>query len=325
VQDHLVRHLQIDPEWSLLEDDRLTWWPWLLPQVISVTGQGTYEEGSTDNLLRITATTEVCTVDDAEFGLSLAEEANEGFPFGAFIFSDGILRVTSSLALNPLCRPLLYQLRSAALIQTTLAHELAQQLEGRSDSTPDVVVLGSAHPETGWRQEPDELLRIYGGDTFLTHEVPELAERLAEVRPYYRDQLLAVGFEAGFSDEEVDYFNGPGIDVAVGRRDDGPWSTRYGLGLVVYTRFLPPMEEGLTPEDVNMMNEIISNVDHFSQLGCVSGGEWPKRYGASLRTFLDHAFLASVRADGSEALGTSIVNAVLHSCSTVRALADELA
>jgi hypothetical protein len=325
VQDHLLRHLQIDPEWSVVENERLTWWPWLLPQVISVTGRGIYEEGSTDNFLRVTATTEVCTVDDAELGFALAEDANEDFPFGAFIFGDGILSATSSLALNPFCRPLLDQLRSAALIQTTLAHQLAEQLADRSRSSPEVTVLGSPHPQSGWREEPDELLRIYGGDTFRTPAVPDLAEHLAEARPYYRDQLLEMSFTAGFSDEEVDYFNLPGIDVAVGRRDDGPWSTRYGLGLVVYSRFLLPREEGLAPADVNMMNEMISNFAFCSQLGCVSGGEWPKRYGASLRTFLDYAFLATVRGHGPEELATSIMNAVFHSSATVRVLADELA
>lgn len=247
--------------------------------------------------------------------LQIAAEANRQFPFGAFIIQDGVVRATSSVALNPLCRGMLAAFHQAALIQATVAHEVANNHR----ATPGVTIMASSHPQSGPRHEPDELLAIYSGDVCSLPRVEGFCTYLSSARPIYRRLLLDGSLEAGFTNDEVDFFNGDGLDVAVGTIEGEPLERRFGPGLVVMTRFLSPGTQ-VPATNVNIMNEDISHLAQATQLGPILGDERALRYGLHTKTYLDQGFLASVRGDSPDRLATEIANAVYHSAGAVRLL-----
>jgi hypothetical protein len=314
VHEHLVRRLFIDDEWRVDGDRRFAWWAWFLKQEIAVTATGeAFKPGRSDALMRITATTETLQVADEALGLQIVAEANRQFPFGAFILQDGVVRATSSVVLNPLCRGMLMAFHQAALIQATVAHEVASNCR----AVPGVTILASSHPQSGPRHEPDELLAIYSGEVCRLPPVEHFCTYLSSARPIYRRFLLNGGLEAGFANDEVDFFNDDRLDIAVGTIEGEPLERRFGPGLVVMTRFLNPGTQ-ISATEVNMMNEGISQLAQATQLGPVLGDERALRYGLHTKTYLDQGFLASVRGDSPDSLATEIVNAVYHSVGAVR-------
>jgi hypothetical protein len=214
---------------------------------------------------------------------------------------------------------LLDRFHIAALIQATVAHQLAEAYGSQSG----VTVLSSVHPRSGARHEPDELLQIYASDTItIPIDVPDLDSRLVAARAYYREKFLEMGFGAGFSDDEVDFFNADRFEIAIGKVDDGYLAQRYGSGLLVLiTGFADPNVEIPKPE-LNRINDDIADLDGMSQLGpMVAGGELP---GIHMRSYLDRGFLARIRGDGPEALGTGIINAAVHCGAAVRSFLARL-
>ena len=203
----------------------------------------------------------------------------------------------------------------AALIQATVAHEVANNHR----STPGVTILSSAHPQSGPRREPDELLAIYSGDVCSLPPVEGFRTYLSAARPIYRQLLLDGGLDAGFTNDEVDFFDDDGLDIAVATIEGEPLERRFGPGLVVMTRFLSPGTQ-MPAAEVNMMNEDISQLAQATQLGPVLGDERALRYGLHTKTYLDQGFLASVRGNSPDRLATEIVNAIYHSIGAVRLL-----
>ena len=175
-------------------------------------------------MMRVTATTETLQVADEALGLQIVMEANRQFPYGAFILRDGIVRATSSVALNPLCRGMLTAFHQAVLIQATVAHEVAISF---GDAPGATVSLASSHPQSGPREDPDELLEIYSGEVCSLPLVEGPDTYLSSARPIYRRLLLDGGLGEGFSNDKVDFFNDDGLDVAVGTTDDEPLGHRF--------------------------------------------------------------------------------------------------
>jgi hypothetical protein len=101
----------------------------------------------------------------------------------------------------------------AVLIQATVAHEVASNYR----ATPGVTVLDSSHPQSGPRHKPDELLAIYSGDVCGLPPVEGFCTYLSSARPIYRRLLQDGGLDAGFTNDEVDFFNDDRLDIAVGR------------------------------------------------------------------------------------------------------------
>ncbi len=312
VDDHLTRRLWIDEEWSVRGPESLTWWPWFLAQSINVIGSGSFTDDDSDNFLTVSAETRVAESDE-EVGLALCQEANRVFPLGAFVWEDGVIRVVTNLALNPLCRGLLHLFHEACLAQATVAHELAlewQHLDG-------VTVLPSAHPNSGMREDPDELLQIFAGGERSDGTVPDdLVDALGLARTLYVRTLLDRGLTAGFSDEEVDFFNGPGVEVAVGRMDDSVAAAKYGLGLIVMTRVTEPGEVP-PPEHVNDFNVAFASSPVTSLFGNVRAYPNDPVNGSQFFAYLPGGFLAESRYDIS-ALAITVVNAVWHCTGAVR-------
>ena len=317
VHEHLVRRLFIDDEWRVDGDQRFAWWAWFLKQEVAVTATDTgLEPGRPDALMRVTAMTDTLQVADEALGLQIVAEANRQFPSGAFILQDGVVRATSSVALNPQCRGMLTAFHQAALIQATVAHEVANSRR----STPGVTILSSDHPRSGPRREPDELLEFYAGDTCSLPPVEGFRAYLSAARPIYRKLLLDGCLDAGFTnDKQVDFFDGDGLDIAVATIEGEPLERRFGPGLVVMTRFLSPGTQ-VPAAEVNMMNQDISQLGQATQLGPVLGDDRALRYGLHTKTYLDQGFLASVHGNSPDRLAAEIVNAVYHSIAAVRLL-----
>ena len=317
---HLVRRLFIDDEWRVDGDQRFSWWAWFLKQEIAVTATDAGSEpGRPDELMRITAATETLQVADEGLGLQIVAEANRQFPYGAFILQGDVVRATSSVALNPMCRGMLTAFHQAALVQATVAHEVANNYR----DVPGVTILASDHPKSGLRRDPDELLAIYSGDVCGLPPREGFTTDLSVARPIYR-RLLLERFGEGFSNDEVDYFNDDGLDIAVGIIEGQPVARRFGPGLVVMTRFALPGTQ-IPASEVNMMNEDISQLAQATQLGPVLGDTQALEYGLHTKTYLDQGFLGKARdGDTPDRLAVQIVNAVYHSVGAVRLFLDTL-
>lgn len=309
VDRHLSEQLMIDPEWSIRNRTKLTWWPWFLAQTIEVVDQGRYERDPGDNWLHVIARTEIASLDE-ELGLSTCQEWNERFPLGAFVWEDGLLSVVSTLILNSRCRPLLDWFHEAVLAQATFAHLLADQLL----DADAVDVLVSGHPSSGVRSEPDELLSIFADARRRGEMDPaELIRALEAARPMYREHLISSGWELGFSNNEVDFFNGPRFDIAVGRRDDS-MAARFGRGLEVWTRMTPPGVV-LSPAVVNSTHLELRDLP-VSLLGRLIATEHHPEGGTQLRSYLTSGFLNRYRRE-PQALAINVLNAVMHCTDAV--------
>lgn len=163
VVDHFVKELRIDAEWMHRDDENevLSWWPGFLRQEIRADAQGDFSPDSTDNWIRVTVSTKIAEA-DPDTATKLTTDFADSYFLGGFFHRDGVIEMSSSLMLNPLCRGLLDWLHNAALIQATVAHELA----GEWLDMPGVEILVSEHPTNGTRWQPDELLQIFGGNEF---------------------------------------------------------------------------------------------------------------------------------------------------------------
>ena len=228
VREHLVRRLFIDDEWRVDGNHRFSWWAWFLKQEIAVTATDAGSEpGRQDALMRITATTETLQVADEALGLQIVAEANRQFPYGAFILQDDVVRATSSVALNPICRGMLTAFHQAALIQATVAHEVANNYR----DVPGVTIMASDHPKSGPRRVPTNSSRSIRETSAVCRPWKDSQPICRLARPLYR-RLLLERLGEGFSNDEVDYFNDDGLDIAVGIIEGQPVARRFGPGLV---------------------------------------------------------------------------------------------
>lgn len=310
VMQHFIRELRIDSEWMYIPDNEevLSWWPGFLRQDIRADASGDYDPNSTDNWIRVTVSTKIAKT-DAENATRLVGEYAEYFSLGGLFHRDGIIELSTSLMLNPLCRDLLHWLHNAALIQATVAHELA----GEWLDTPNIDILVTQHPLNGTRWQPDELLQIFGGSDF-TLDLGSLDDVLTEgVRSFYKSALLR-DCQEGFANDEVDFFNRPTFDLAIGRKPvDNPWGRKFGDGLHV---IVSVTGNSLPNELVNSINADIASTLHYSQLGNVQDSSRDPYGVIRLNAFIPHLALAKWATDPVR-VGTNILNFALHCAGTI--------
>jgi len=310
VRDHITAQLLIDDEWRVDDEASLTWWPWFLHQTIYVDAEGEWEDDEPgQNFLHVVARTNVGRV-EKDLGLEICAAWNADFPLGAFVWDDGVLFVISTLSLNPLCRELLPWFHEAVLAQATFAHLAALQLR----ENPGVEILATGHPQTGAREEPDELLSIFAGETRGDGvEMPGLEDALATARRIYQQRFEEMGWEPGFRNEDVDFFTGSRVECAIGRVDGSELALRFGLGLVVWVRLTRP---GVVLDDdtVNSMHIALAAMPRCTLIGRLQGDESGPEHGTQLHSYLPMGFLGRLRT-APDALAISILNAALH-CST---------
>jgi hypothetical protein len=307
VREHLVTRLFMDTEWLTDSDESLTWWPWFLPQRIYVADSGVWQSDHEDNFLHLVARTQIAEVDE-DLGLELCRIGNDEFALGAFVWDEGVLSVVSSLSLNPLCRGLLDWFHEAALAQVTAAHLVAQNLV----DDDRVRLLFSAHPQSGFREQPDELLSIFAGESRANDPAdhPGYDDALAAARVVYQRRLEARGWQPGFRNEEVDFFAAERVEVAIGRTDDAPEAIRYGRGLVVWVRLTPP---GILIDDASINNVHLALVEQplTTLMGRLLRHETAPEGGTQLHCYLPSGFLAASRGQ-ADILAVNIMNAVTH-------------
>ena len=308
-RERLVSRLLIDEEWLLDGDGELTWWPWFLPQRVTsrVVRQQNFDGSATD-VLRLEATTTVLRVAEETRAHAVVEAANARFPFGTFVWEEGLVRARTSVVVRVAGSTLPAHFTHACLIQATVAHDVAVEF----GEDPDVSVPRTDHPVSGQRSTADELLGVFHGETMGIEMEPIFDQVLDQARAAARELLLEAGFTAGWSNHEVDFFNSPdGTDVAVGRLDGDPWCRRYGLGLVIYARWTAPTGETPDPRLVAVLSSALADHDHLCTLGHVAGGERAASYGMHLRTYLCYPFLVEhMRVSGTGDLSSDMAMAI---------------
>lgn len=155
VLDRLFSTLMVDEEWSVRADRSFTWWPHRLAQHVSVS---TPREAFGDPMVALRATTDM--VEDVRAPDDVVEQfvdlLNMHASLGAFVWDpeERTVKVVTSAYLHAGNLPLL-PVASAAVLLTAIeatakAPGVADVLEGRP--------AASAHPSSGMRPEPDELL-----------------------------------------------------------------------------------------------------------------------------------------------------------------------
>lgn len=99
VRNHLFAGLQLDPEWVSEGTDWLSWQSHAYPTTVEVTARGELGDGSGDEWMRVTAWTPLMEIDE-ERGSVIAARFSLDYPLGSFIWDDGTVLATSSIAFN---------------------------------------------------------------------------------------------------------------------------------------------------------------------------------------------------------------------------------
>lgn len=311
VRDHFLQKLFIDAGWSVLDETSFTWWPWFLEQRISLESTGTFDGDGGDNWVRIKVETPIAEA-PREVALDLIARTNLEFPFGVFTYDDGRINIGSTLMLNPECRGLLTLLHHQALIQAAVAHEVAL----RADQLEGVEPCVSAHPSSGLRQSPDELLSIYQGDRFSLDLRPGYDRILSDALVVLHTVLIRQGWNYSSPAVDVDVYSLGDLDVVAATLPGSPLETKFGPGLLILVRVAPP---GLTftLEEANFANQDMRLLERSSQLSAVVTGPDAQSFGSHLRAYLPYAFLAEVGST-SEVLAINLANAIAHMGATAR-------
>lgn len=288
VRDHLVRRLMIDAEWMAETESSLSWWPTPLVMHIEVIEEDQFPN-SHENWIQVRATMPIASFDE-ERGRVIASEYSPDFPVGAVVFSDGELSLQTIFSLNPRNRGLLSWFHESILIQSATALSIAVSLQ----ETEGATITQLPHPVSGFRSGVDELVRVYGGEAFGM-EIDEHVLKLFEwIRPELRELMIDFGYQLGFSNDEVDFFNwgfasdDPGnplgngaFDVGVGFMRGTKLEERFGPSLVLVARLLPP---GIAFDDLqaSYANEDLSKLPQVSLFGRATGGPDAEVQGSTL-------------------------------------------
>ena len=315
LRDWLVRELMIDAEWLVDGEQEFSWWPWFLRQRIAVTNVALLgKEPNQDVLIRVTATIDVLAYDDEKSGTAVVQGFNDFFPFGAWVWNDGVISMTSSLAVNRQCLDLLPQFRDACLVQAAHSHETVRHL---SEELRELALV-SAHPTSGLREAPDDLLSIYRDGQF------HLETSAATVSAFRVGRERCAGILADFGIDRVvagptcDAYEVNGQMVSIGEEFDSPTASSFGPGLAVLVVALPPGPR-VPAEIVNDGNLVLAHAPTTSHLGVLMSNEGAPQYGSAIRTLLSYPYLAKLAHNPAD-LGTSMVNAVLHAAQAAHAL-----
>lgn len=313
VRDHLKQRLMMDEEWLVEGDDELTWWPSPLPLRVAVVDEGEFPNG--DNVLRISAETEVAFTDDEALGLQLASQFRHRYPTGTLVYENGALRICTAIALNPLSRSVLSAFHESVLIQAAVALELAGEwahVNGLHWLDADAF----AHPVSGPRADVDELVTIYGPSFRKPTGNPRLEDETRYVwdvaRDFVRERLANEGWLEGFSNEEVDFYYAPDdnlVELAVGVDPDDWRVEKFGLGLSVWARLLPA-GVAFDDHDANLMNIAFMRNFMVSAHGHITGGPDEEERGSIVSAYLPLNVWAEYAAHGSESMAVTVGNYV---------------
>lgn len=320
VSDHLVRRLFIDEEWMVWGDGQLSWWPWFLEQSFTLTSAGYVGNPSpVDRWLTATANVDIARVPE-DVGLEMAAEVNRTFPLGAVVFDGQVLAMRSTLTLSSLNRNMLRWFHEAVLAQATVAHEVALFLQERGFEACE-----SRHPRSGLRREADEMLGFFAGPQRSVPPGGDLIQKIEAARPRYLEDLVSLGgLTLGWSNDEVDFVTlreEPLLDVAIALPTDDADNARYGSGIRLIVRMLPPGRQfGL--EALNNVNLDLLNWGPVTMMGNVRSDDLSEQWGSYYCTYLTSGALEEGSQANERSLPVEVVNAVLHSLGPARVLQD---
>lgn len=263
IRDHLVNRLMIDDEWMVEGSDEITWWPWFLPQSIYVSSRVEMKTKELNEIgLRITVETFLGTAIDRDQALDAVADLMIDYPFGSLVvLDDNRVAALSSVFIYSLSKGMLTLLQEEALIQATMAAEIAQRLESRG-----VISMSPLpHPKSGVREIPDELVaNVYGAEVFLPlMDIDHLYDIRDVVRHSWKDSMMRVGANVGFENDEVTFMSFPdNFDAGVGWRDEEFASVKFGPSMMVWNN-LGTSHVPAHPEALNALNlDLALNTDY---------------------------------------------------------------
>ena len=268
IRDEFVLRLMIEDEWMVDSEDSLTWWPGLVPQKLYVSSRIEIEvDDVTETLIRVTVESELGQATDRAKALSVVADLMIDYPFGSFVvLDDNTVLAVASVAIYGYSRSLIGLLTEEALVQATIAQELALKLgdAGVVESTVSV------HPVSGRRDVTDELVQnIYGNESFVPIH-PDLAPLREAVRSFWETAILQGSVEPGFKNEEVTFVTHRNrFDCGVGWRDDEFCAQKFGPSLTVWNN-LAQTKNQLTDEEMNSLNLMIA-FEYELGLGHIGG------------------------------------------------------
>jgi hypothetical protein len=311
VATHLKSKLFMDAEWIVENHEELIWYPWLFPVRIYARAQGTFDN-SPDNWMLVTSEIELVEVDE-ERGLDLAADLNRDFNLGAFVYEEGRLRVQSTLALNPLCRGLLDLFHDQVLAQATAALKLSEEFDGYG-----LELLFAEHPVSGFHETPDELLGVFLDEFQLPIADGYLTQVEAARNGLFRDRMIEEGFEIGFDQDDVTYFESPTTWVGAGVMNDHPKFAKYGPGMMLAGMFAEHRFRfnALLANETNLVIGRELPCSQFGPVAAVIESDPPEML-STMWVQLPYGFLAVNRLDRVR-LAIEMKNAVMHVNSAVR-------
>ncbi len=311
IREHLAKRLLLDEEWTLHREESLIWQPWLLPVHIGVYESGQYSDGYP--WVAVKAWMRVADLPE-DVGLACAQAGNRSCPMATFFYDDGQVVASVGVTLNGDGRSNLVWFHNAVLAMATVSHELATQvLAGLRP--PD---LDEAEARLGRREAPDELLGIFADDGSPKPGGEHVAEAWEQARPLLARRMAAMGFEPGYRDRSVDFYDMAGASVGVGlQASEG----RYGIGLDVLAMVTPPMgPQPPYPAFVNDANTLLGN-RCYCNIGNVRWSDTGQGWGAlQLVCCLPGTFVAEFRLD-PEVLATVVFNALMQVAQSARTIA----
>ena len=302
MREHLVRRLMMEPRWTAdVGEESLLWQPWVLPVLVGVEDRGTHPDGTP--YIEVKARVDIATVPDEAAGIDLARLGGDHCPMATFCWWNGTVSAAVAVVVNRDGRSNLVLLHNAVLAMATVAHEVASVALGEGWDLPE------PHPAApAARQEPDELLQVFGeADPLGLQRVRDAQPRWAQARPLLRSLMLGNGWDEGYRSDDVDFYTRPdGRTVGVGL-DHRP---RYGPGLRLQAIVSPPLPVGaLPPEFPNDGNAVLAlAAPHtFGNLSVNSPeGAWES---VALESFLMWPYLDEAGPDPAD-LATSAFNAL---------------
>ena len=254
IRDHVVSRLMIDEKWMVEEPDSITWWPWFLPQSIYVSSRVEMKTEDLDEIgLRITVETVLGMALDRSRALDAIADLMIDYPFGSLVvLDDNRVAALSSVFVYSLSKGMLTLLHEEALIQATLATDLARRLE-----TQGVIsITPLPHPESGMREAPDELVaNVYGAEVFSPlADISHVYDIRDAARFAWKDAMLHAGAKIGFERDDVTFVTFPNnFDAGVGWRDEELASVKFGPSLMVWNN-LGTYSVPAHPEALNALN-----------------------------------------------------------------------
>lgn len=317
--------LNLDPQWHVVNNDSITWWPNFLSQTIEAESFSIVDVDPDSFVnIRVTLTTPICLYVDQEWADEICHGENTFLPYGAFIARDGLLNLTASIIISPLNFDMTQLLHEIALVHVAAATTLAYQITDANMG--GVTVVTSEHPVSGPRAIPDELARVFMKDhlsrSHLFTEDLDLA--LRESLPLVKSWFLENGYTTGWEGKDVFFVDHPYLNwgIGIGFPVAKEFSKKYGPGLQIMSTILHGVPESDFLDFCNDLNLRILNDYDSSQLGPICGvvdsGD------ISIQSYLGAFFLCKRLNTSQQALVVAITNAMISIVVSVMRLNEEI-